>query len=214
MSGFSPFDMVVIGALALGALIGLIIGLLRGSLLALSWAGAAVGTVYLFPYVEPYLHKSIQPPMLAMGVGGGAIFLVLLIVLHLLSYSISDRVRGSRMRLLDRTLGLIAGVLLPALIMSGGYLFGHESVPKSWLEGSRTKPLIEQGALWVYQMLPPDLKIPGIERPSSEGLKGLGDALPSAGRLLRPTPAGPADNNPAYRGTERGALNDELGRRP
>ncbi|MSO71603.1 MAG: CvpA family protein [Alphaproteobacteria bacterium] len=214
MSSLSPFDMVVIGALALGALIGMVVGLLRGSLLTLSWAGATVGTVYLYPYVQPQLNKAIQPPMLAMAVGGGAIFLVLLITLHLLSYSISDRVRGSRMRLLDRTLGLIAGILLPAAVMSAGYLYGHESLPKSWLEGSRTRPLIEQGAKWVDQMLPRDFKLPGVERPSSAGLKGLGDALPSAAQLLRPTPTGPNDNNPAYRGTDRRAQNDELERRP
>jgi membrane protein required for colicin V production len=214
VNSLATFDIIVIGVLAFGALIGFIMGLLRASLLALSWVGAAVGAVYLFPYAEPYLHKAIQPPMLAVGAGGGAIFLVLLIILHLLSYSISDRVHGSRMRFLDRTLGMIAGILVPAAILSAGYLYGHESVPKSWLEGSRTKPLIEQGALWIDQMIPPGFKLPGVEKPNSEGLKGLGNALPSAAQLLRPTQASRTESNPAYRGTDRRALDNEVERRP
>jgi membrane protein required for colicin V production len=214
VSAIAPFDLIVIGSIAFGALVGLIVGLLRGGLLALSWAGAAAGTVFLFPYAEPHLHKAIQPPMVAIGVGGGAIFLFLLIALHLLSYSISDRVKSSRLRLLDRTLGLMAGVALPAAILSAGYLFGRESVPPSWMEGARTKPLIEQGAKWIDELLPPDFKIPGIDKPPSEELKGLGDTLPSAAQLLRPSQTGRTDNDPAYRGTDRRNLDNEMGRRP
>jgi uncharacterized membrane protein required for colicin V production len=180
----------------------------------MSWAGAAVGAVYLFPFVEPALHKAIQPPLLANAVGGGAIFLVLLIILHLLSYSIADRIRGSRLRLLDRTLGLIAGLVLPAVVLSAGFLFAHESVPPAWIEGSRTKPLVEQGAKWIDELLPPELKPPGGDKAPAGGLKDLGDALPPAGQMLRPPVAGQAADIPGYRGADRKALDEEMGRRP
>ena len=42
MNSIATFDLLVLGALSVGALIGIIVGLLRASLLALSWAGAAV----------------------------------------------------------------------------------------------------------------------------------------------------------------------------
>jgi membrane protein required for colicin V production len=196
MNSIATFDLVVLGALLVGALIGIVVGLLRASLLALSWAGAAVVTVYAFPYIEPIVNDALKPPMLANAVGGGVLFLVALIVLHLLSYSISDRVRGGRMRLLDRTLGLMAGLALPALALSAAFLFARDAVPTEWLENSRTRPLVEQGAKWIDRMIPPEFKLPGVERTPSTELKDLGDALPPARQVLRPPIAGQAAGSP------------------
>lgn len=155
--GISPFDLAIIGLLLLGALSGLVTGFVRGGLFVLSWAGASAATLFGFSTVGPYARQYIEPPWLADLVGGAALFVVALIVLHLLSQLLSRWVRSSRLNALDRSMGLLAGLATTTIAIAIGYLFLSDiwaDDPPEWLEAARSRPVVEASALLVRDVLP------------------------------------------------------------
>lgn len=155
--GISPFDLAVIGILLLGALTGLVTGFVRGGLFVLSWAGAAVITLFGFPTASTYARQYIETTWLADLAAGAALFLVALIVLHLISQLLSRWVRTSRLNALDRSFGLLAGLVTAALAISIGFLFLSDiwaEDPPDWVREARTRPVVETAALLVRDVLP------------------------------------------------------------
>ena len=155
---FTTFDVVVISTIAVGGLIGIITGFVRGGLFVLSWIGAIITAVYLFPYIKPITYEHIKPDLLADIVAGGAVFLIGLIALHLVGHIIGERVRKSRLKSFDRTFGLLVGLATPTMIICFLYLFLAPSMPPEWLLQSRTQPLIEEGAQFIGRVLPKQLR--------------------------------------------------------
>ncbi len=192
------FDIVVIGGVALGGLIGFVTGFVRGGLFVLSWFGAVVATVYALPFVRPLAREYVEPDLLADIIGAAVVFVFGLVVLHLIGHIIGERVRGSRLKGLDRSLGLLAGLATPAVVICVLYLILVESLPPEWLREARTKPLVEQGALWLSRVLPSEFRYQAgnaLERGGAR-LRGLGEAVPATERLLRP----PIDGEPRTEG--------------
>lgn len=155
---FTIFDVVVTSAIAVGGVIGIITGFVRGGLFVLSWIGAIIATFYLLPYVEPITHEYIEPDLLADIVGGGVVFLIGLIALHLVGHIISERVRKSSLKAFDRSLGLLVGLTTPTMVICFLYLFLATTMPPEWLLQSRTQPLIEEGAQFIGRVLPKRLQ--------------------------------------------------------
>jgi membrane protein required for colicin V production len=90
-------------------------------------------------------------------VGGTALFVVALIVLHLISQLLSRWVRSSRLNALDRSFGLLAGLVTAALAISVGFLFLSDiwdNDPPDWVREARTRPVVETSALLVRDVLP------------------------------------------------------------
>ena len=190
--GVAIFDIVVIGSIAVGGLIGIITGFVRGGLFVLSWIGAVIATFYAYPYVEPVMREYIEPDLLADIVGAGAVFLIGLIALHLVGHIIGERVRKSRLKALDRFLGLLAGLATPTAAICFLYLFLADSLPPEWLLEARTRPLVEQGAKLIGRVLPDELRRQAGDAlgRAESGLQSLGAALPAA------EPAQPNDGPP------------------
>ena len=118
-------DIGVIAMFALGALFGLLLGFVRGGLFILSWLGAGIATIFGFSYAQPYGRRFIENEFFADLAAGGAVFLVTLIVLFLLSSFIGGWVRRSRLNALDRSLGMLAGLATAALLITGGYVIAE-----------------------------------------------------------------------------------------
>ena len=64
-------------------------------LAVISWIGAALATIYGFPYARPYATELITVPLIADMVAGVGIFLVTLVVLSVLTNFVSRRIRQS-----------------------------------------------------------------------------------------------------------------------
>jgi membrane protein required for colicin V production len=158
--GISPFDLAVIAILLLGALTGLVTGFVRGGLFVASWAGAGAITVFGFSTVSPYARQYIEPTWLADLAGGAALFVVALIVLHLVSQLLSKWVRSSRLNVLDRSFGLLAGLGTAAAAIAIGFLFLSDiwaDQPPAWLKDARARPIVEAAALLVRDVLPENI---------------------------------------------------------
>lgn len=206
--GISIFDLAVIGLLLLGALTGLVTGFVRGGLFVLSWAGAAAVTLYGFERVSPYARQHIETPWMADLAGGAVLFVSALVILHLISQLLSRWVRSSRLNALDRSFGLLAGLVTAALAIAVGYLFLSDiwaEEPPEWLEGARTRPLVETAALLVRDVLPEN--VVGTAGAHLERVRDRANQLESARQALErlsqppktPAPAG----QPGYNERER-----------
>jgi uncharacterized membrane protein required for colicin V production len=115
-------DVIVLVVIGLSALIAFSNGFVNVVLWILSWVGAVVATVYFFPMARPSAERYIAEPLIANVVTAVAIFIVALIVCAILNQIISRAVRGSAIGAIDRSLGLLFGLVIGAAIVCGGYM--------------------------------------------------------------------------------------------
>ncbi len=147
----NPFDTAVILIILLSGALAFMRGFTRELLSLLAWVGAAAATYMLFPNIRPIGHNFISPSWLADGASALGIFVPSLIVLWLLSHSLSQRVKRSKVGALDHTLGFIFGlgrgaVLVAIMFLGLGWLIPMEPTPPEWVSRARTLPLVSYGA--------------------------------------------------------------------
>jgi membrane protein required for colicin V production len=152
----SVADIVVVGVVLLSGLIAFSLGLVRVVLSLLGWVGAAIATMYGFRYVRPIAREWISVGFLADAVAGVGIFLAVLIVLTMISHAIAQRVRGSGLSALDRSLGLVFGLGLGAVVVCLGYLGLVWADRPDWVREARTRPLLEWGSSALRTLTPPE----------------------------------------------------------
>jgi membrane protein required for colicin V production len=134
----------------LGALIGLALGFVKAGLFVLSWIGAILVTIFGFAAVQPYTRHWIETTWIADVTAGAGLFFLSIIVLFLISSMIGGWVRASRLNVLDRSLGMLAGLATTALIVAVGGLITESMVPQNeyprWAREAKSMPVIRQGA--------------------------------------------------------------------
>jgi membrane protein required for colicin V production len=151
-------DLCVILLLGLGAVTGLILGFIRGGLFVISWLGSVVITFISFPYMRPYTRQYIERDFIADITSGLIIFIITLIFLFLLSSIIGGWVRNSRLNSLDRSLGMLAGIITSTILLSGSYILAGKIWPPEkqplWMLEAKALPLIRKGAETLAKILP------------------------------------------------------------
>src|SRR4029079_9247133 len=146
------FDAGVVGIVLLLGLICFALGFTRVILVIGGWVGGRIVAWLGFPYVQPIARAHIGIAMLADIVAGFALFVVALIVINLFTHAIARAVRGSPLRALDKSLGLLLGLGIGALgICTAFFLLNpiaraEGGSPPVWMQKSRTLPLIEWGS--------------------------------------------------------------------
>jgi membrane protein required for colicin V production len=213
IAGFSGFDIGVLAVVFLGALFGLVTGFVCGGLFVASWVGAGLVTIYGFEQATPLAAQYIQPEWVADLVAGAALFIIALIVFHLISHMLSGWVRSGRLNALDRSLGLLAGLVSALLVICVGYLFMSNTLEDDtpdWIETARTRPAVERGALLVRDLLPPDIvgEAGSALQRAQQRANDVDAARKALDRLTRPpeTSAPPAQEG--YKEGEREGLED------
>ncbi|MFO0294737.1 MAG: CvpA family protein [Rhodospirillales bacterium] len=158
----NPVDLGVLGAVLLCALIALVMGFVRTVLALLSWAGAAMVTIWGFAHARPIARDFISPPLLADIAAGLGVFVGALIVFSIVSQVLSSFVRGSPLSFLDRTLGFVLGAVLGAILVAVAWLgassFMERDKLPDVLQTARTLPMVEQLADLVRGMLPAEFR--------------------------------------------------------
>ena len=207
------FDIAVALILFLGALIGLAVGFVRGGLFVLSWLGAAVVTIYGFPTVRPIARGYIDNTLFADIAGGAALFIGALIVFFLISSLLGGWVRNSRLNALDRSLGMMAGLINCALALAGAYMIADQQWPgdkqPKWMKEARSIPLIRTSAYMVNDLLPQDLRVMSRRAASgaAEESRDLIERKKAFDRLIQPSAKdGGAPDRSGYDNKERQSL--------
>jgi membrane protein required for colicin V production len=166
----NTIDAIVIGAIALSALVAFLRGFVREMLTMGSWIGAALVTIYGFPLAQAKFEHWISSKLGADITGVVALFLGSLIVFSILSHMVARLVRGSALTAVDRSLGLLFGLLRGVIIVSLAYMLVIWLDP-NLVRGARTAPMMARGAEilrgWAPRQLandlPADLKPPPPE---------------------------------------------------
>jgi membrane protein required for colicin V production len=135
MSGIGPFkglDLILIAVVAISGLVAMYRGLMREVLSIVSWiaaSGAALYVIFREEWLALELAKlfdsSPQPVhniIAKIGVGV-VVFLVVLIIVHFITFRISNAVQDSPVGAIDRILGLAFGMLRGFILVVIPYMF-------------------------------------------------------------------------------------------
>ena len=189
----SVLDIAVIGFVGLSALFAFLRGFTREMLAIAAWIGAAFLTYRFFPALRPFVAAHISPPWVADLTAGVGLFVVALVVFSILSHFVSERVRGSSVGPLDRTLGLLFGIARGVLVVC--LLYGvadrfmlRESQPE-WVKSARVTPLLQKGADYLVALMPQDKMVPHGPRPHPQAPPPQKVEVPSPDSALGQTVA-------------------------
>ena len=175
-------DIILLGVIALSAILAFFHGLVREALGVAGWIGAAVVALLARKQVQPVLDPYFTPPWLAEAIGAGVVFLVALIAFKLMINAVADRVQDSALGGIDRVLGLVFGAargafLLVVAYIVAGLLLPGDRWPEPVLE-ARSLPLLSQGAHMLVEAMPEEYR-PRLNEPPLP-------RSPTVEELLRP----------------------------
>jgi membrane protein required for colicin V production len=174
-------DGVVLAVLALSAVVAFFRGLVQEVLGVGAWIGAALAALALRPVLVPLLGDSVTEPWMADAIVIVGAFVVVLIILKLIIAGIARRVQDSVLGGVDRALGLVFGLARGAFLVILAYILGGMVLPAAerWPEAvreARTLPLVVDGARWLVDMLPPDVR-PRVAAPPAQPGPTLEDLI-------------------------------------
>jgi membrane protein required for colicin V production len=178
IAGISYLDAALVAMVAISGLVAMYRGFTREFLSIISWAAAAAAAFYITLYQPGWAAEvakmlAEQPQqvhlIIARVVIGSALFLVVLIVVHLITSHISDTVLDSRVGAIDRVLGLGFGVVRGFILVVIPYMFFASFVCKGgapqaliqgcqpgelpWVESARSGPLIQRTGSTLFGFL-------------------------------------------------------------
>ncbi len=155
------FDGIIIAVLLISSVLAFLRGFTSEVLSILAWVVAAVAALWLFPYGTPLFRDFISPDWLAAAASAISIF----IVTYLVVAAFTTRWAGNLLDLfdqaetLDRTLGLLFGLIRGLLIVTVAYLFFAWLVPNpadqpAWIRNAQLRPLVEKSAATLFTLAP------------------------------------------------------------
>lgn len=155
-------DVVIVAVLLVSALFAFLRGFVHELLAIAAWAGAVLAAMYGVSHLAPAVRDLTGLGTMADFVAAMAIFLLVLVILTILTRMITKRVQSSSLSTLDRSLGLVFGLLRGALLICIAWIFVVWAVPKrefpEWVSEARILPVVEQGASYLYALVPEELQ--------------------------------------------------------
>ena len=80
--------------------------------------------------------------------------------------------RNSRLNALDRSLGMLAGIITSSMLLAGGYVVVEKIWPPkkqpNWIVGAKVLPLIRNGAQTLNNLLPKNFQNEAMEAMESK----------------------------------------------
>ncbi len=188
-------DGILVGFTLVSAMLAMVRGFSREVLSIVSWIAAAAAAYFFYKPVLPYVQPYIDNPQLAMAAAAGAVFIVALIIVSLITMKIADLIIDSRIGALDRTLGFLYGAARGILVVAVALLFFDWLVGTqrpAWVNDAKSRPMLESIGDWLEGLLPED--------PENSILKRIipGESTPGTQQPDAPAAdAPPAENPPA-----------------
>jgi len=191
------FDIVVLCAIAVSALIAFFRGFIRETLTIIGVLGGAAAAFYFAPSLSPVVRgwfglnteeevgTFLGLPYTLLADGGTylGIFLLVMIILSVCSYLLSKSVEAVGLGAIDRTFGVFFGIIRAVLLISLLYLPVYWTFDKdvrdgwfeekSWLKESRTIVYVEYATSKLALMIPQKPEKPeGEDTPDNETSDG------------------------------------------
>lgn len=186
---FSILDLVVLGIIAISALLAAVRGATREVLAIIAWVAAAAVAWKFYPLVLPLVGQHVTNATVALVASIAAIFLGTLIVVSIITVKISDMILDSRIGAIDRSLGLVFGAGRGFLICVIGWVFLAWLVQgkmPDWASQAKSRPLLERSGNALVAQLPenPEGILKQFKKPKADGSvepsepPGEGEAAP------------------------------------
>ncbi len=199
-------DIVALAILALSALFAFFRGFVREALSIGAWVAAAAATWFGLPLLRPYARQYISIDLIADAAAATAIFITVLIIGAIISHVLTRHVRTSAFGALDRSLGLLYGLLRGAVLVCFLFLLIDWALPAEErpeeIANARTLPLVAAGAELLKSLLPEGAAAEGREAAEAakkqvEQAIDVGTATGALGSSETPENAGEAGGESA-----------------
>ncbi|HEC17191.1 MAG TPA: CvpA family protein [Sedimenticola sp.] len=152
-------DYVIIGIMALSALISLVRGFMREALSLAAWILAFWVSWTFFRDLAIHFEPWIDVPSVRLGVAFLLLLLSTLIVGGLVNYLVGQLVEKTGLTGTDRMIGVLFGAARGALLVGIMVLLaGLTAIPADpWWHESLLIGYFQDLALWLRDLLPPDI---------------------------------------------------------
>ena len=161
-------DIIVLVVIAASAMLAFMRGLVREVMGIGAWVGAGIIAIWGGPDLEPRMLAWTGKADWSAPLAYAAVFIGALILLSIVASMIGGLVRGSMLGSIDRTLGVVFGLVRGAALVMVAYIAaGFLVAPERWPEPvlqARSLPYAYQGAAWLAGQLPPQYR-PKIPEP-------------------------------------------------
>lgn len=169
-------DILVLIVVLLSAIIAFLRGFIREVLTIVGVLGGLAAAYYGGPMLSPTfrgwlgveegsedkLFGIIPYEMVADGLAYASIFILVVIILSIMSHFIAEKVKSIGLGAIDRTLGvifgIIRGVLLLAILYLPVHLLTEDETKGEWFKDSKTHVYLEQTAAALADFLPEDTR--------------------------------------------------------
>lgn len=212
-------DIILLVVMLISAVLAMVRGFMREVLSILSWATAAIVTIYAYPKLLPIAKQYVNHDLVATGIVVGGVFLGTLLVVSIVTIKISDMILDSRIGALDRTLGFLFGLARGLVIVVVAFLFFVWLVPErsqpEWVRNAKSRVVLQSTGQALMSMLPEDPE--GYLRRFKRPREGQDpETTPAAPAETGPTrsdatpPAGGADEQRGYGRADRAGMQQLL----
>jgi len=142
----SKFDYIVLGLLAISAVVGFARGAAREIAAMVALVGAAAAALLAIRPAAHVVGRVLHPHWLALGAAAVLVFAVVYIALRLTGAALARRIHGTDvLGALDRSVGLAIGLVRGLVVLGALYLMFNAATPSDlqphWITGARTWPL-------------------------------------------------------------------------
>jgi membrane protein required for colicin V production len=204
-------DIIVIAVVLLSGLFAFARGFVKEALSVAAWVGAAFAALYGLPYAAPLAERFLPKGPVADAAAGFALFLVALVILSFITSAIAGHVKKSALSAVDRTLGLVFGLVRGLVLVCLAYIALSWALPAggqaqpSWIAQAKTLPLLANGAERLRQLVPASyLERAGSKiseaRRAAEQVEQVKEAAGAMGALSTPHQNTPStrEHEPGY----------------
>ncbi|PRD46011.1 colicin V synthesis protein [Phyllobacterium phragmitis] len=185
-------DGVLLGITLVSAVLAMVRGFSREVLSVASWAAAAIAAYLFYTPVVPLVRPYISNDTIATIAAAGAVFIVTLIIVSVITMKIADFIIDSRVGALDRTLGFVFGAARGVLLVVVAMLFFNWLVAADqpgWIANAKSKPLLDSLGQKLVNLLPEDPESTILNRIKPKTGAPSGTAEPEAPENKEEAPA-------------------------
>ncbi len=220
MFDLTTLDYIYVGVLVASTIWATIRGGIFETVATLSWVIAAFAARFISPLLDKLLQSWFDLSASTVGTLVASYFIVFFVILMLIGFfnqRLREKIQNSIMKVTDRTLGIIFGIIRGIVVMGVVYwcaLWYYSDAPRPapWVENARTRPIMQLTAIKLDEWFFPG---PGSKLLVRD-VKGSQEAQEIFENLINPavsdsgTSETDTESETGYKSSERTALEKQL----
>ncbi len=224
MFDFTTLDYIYVGVILASTVWASVRGGIFETVATLSWVIAAFAARFISPMLDKLLQSWFDLSASTVGTLVASYFIVFFVILMLVGFfnqRLRERIQNSIMKVTDRTLGIIFGIIRGIVVMGLVYwaaLWYYSDAPRpaAWVENAVTRPIMQLTAIkldeWFFPG--PESKLLARDMTGSQASQEIFNNLinPAILDTVKSETTGDSNEEPetGYKSSERSALEKQL----